>query len=149
MRFADGTPLDAEAVKFTFERIKAIGAGPSELFPSLDRVEVVGPLAVRFILSKPFGPFLSTLAHPAASIVNPKVVRAHATADDPWARNYLATNTAGSGPFGSLQRAGLTLRVGRQPTWRGGTRPPKKDKNAQEGRPWRRPCDRLVGKSSC
>lgn len=99
VRFTDGTPVDAEAVRFTFERLKGIGAGPSEMFPTLERVEVAGPYTVRFILSEPFGAFLSTLAHPGASIVNPRVVRQNATADDPWARNYLAVNTAGSGPF--------------------------------------------------
>lgn len=99
VKFADGTPLDAEAVRFTFERLKAIGAGPSEVFPTLDRVEAVDPLTVRFILTRPFGPFLSTLAHPGASIVNPRAVRARATQEDPWAKRYLAENTAGSGPF--------------------------------------------------
>lgn len=118
--FADGSPQDAEAVKASFERLMDIGAGPSDIFPTLERVEALSPTEVRFILSEPFAPFLSTVAHPGSSIVNPAVVEAEATESDPWARDYLARNTAGSGPFVlSAWREGERLELTANPDYWG------------------------------
>lgn len=99
-KFADGTPVTAEAVKFSFERLLKIGQGPSEAYPKDLNVEVVDPLTVRFTLSSPFSPFLYTLANDGAAIINPAVMKEHG-ADD--AKGWLAENTAGSGPY-MLQR---------------------------------------------
>lgn len=99
VRFADGSPLDADAVKYSFDRLLGVGAGPSDVFPTLENVVVVDPTTVRFELSEPFAPFLSTLADPGGAIVNPNVVKAHATDADPWARDFLARETAGSGAY--------------------------------------------------
>lgn len=82
LRFHDGTALDAEAVKFTFERMldpkhPAASTGPFPLsffFKPVKRVEVVDPLTVRFRLDAPYAPLLANLAHPAASIVSPAAV---------------------------------------------------------------------------
>lgn len=98
--FSDGTAVNAEAVKLSFERLMRIKQGPSEAFPSGLKVEVVEPYSVRFTLGESFAPFLFTLANDGASIINPTVLKQHA-ADD--ARGYLATNTAGSGAY-MLQR---------------------------------------------
>lgn len=98
--FADGSAVNAEAVKLSFERLLRIKQGPSEAFPSDLNVEVVDPLTVRFTLKTPFAPFLYTLANDGASIINPAVLKANA-ADD--ARSYLADHTAGSGAY-MLQR---------------------------------------------
>lgn len=98
--FDDGTAVDAEAVKLSFERLMRIKQGPSEAFPSGLKVDVVDPSTVRFTLGEPFAPFLFTLANDGASIINPAILKAHA-ADD--ARAYLAEHTAGSGAF-MLQR---------------------------------------------
>ncbi|MEC5343314.1 ABC transporter substrate-binding protein [Brenneria populi] len=99
-RFADGAPVTADAVKFSFERLLRIGQGPSEAYPKDLKVEIVDPLTVRFTLSTPFAPFLYTLANDGAAIINPAVMKEHA-ADD--AKGWLAGNTAGSGPY-MLQR---------------------------------------------
>ena len=96
-KFSDGSPVDAAAVKFTFERLKKLGQGPNDSFPTLDKVEVVDPMTVRFVLSAPFAPFLSTLAGAGASIINPKVM-SHATGDDD-AKAWLAEHSEGSGPY--------------------------------------------------
>ena len=98
--FDDGTPLTAEAVKLSFERLMRIKQGPSEAFPADLKVDVVDPLTVRFTLSSPFAPFLYTLENDGASIINPEVLKAHANDD---ARSYLAEHTAGSGAY-MLQR---------------------------------------------
>src|SRR5690606_11110705 len=38
-RFADGTPVDAHAVVYSFNRLKAMGQGPADSFPTLEKVE--------------------------------------------------------------------------------------------------------------
>lgn len=95
-KFADGSPVTADAVKQSFERLLKINQGPSEAFPKDLKVDAVDEHTVKFTLATPFAPFLYTLANDGASIINPAVLKAHA-ADD--ARGFLAENTAGSGPF--------------------------------------------------
>lgn len=96
-KFDDGTPVNAAAVKFTFDRLFALKQGPSEAFPADTVVTVRGPMQVRFQLGTAYTPFLYTLANNGAAIVNPKV-EAKAK-DGDAAKAWLATNTAGSGPF--------------------------------------------------
>ncbi|EMH4162414.1 ABC transporter substrate-binding protein [Pluralibacter gergoviae] len=98
--FDDGTPVTAEAVKLSFERLLRIKQGPSEAYPAGLKIDAIDPQTVRFTLSDPFAPFLYTLANDGASIINPAVLKSHA-ADD--ARGYLAEHTAGSGAY-MLQR---------------------------------------------
>lgn len=95
-KFADGTPVTAEAVKLSFERLLKIGQGPAEAFPKDLKIDAPDEHTAKFTLSQPFAPFLYTLANDGASIINPAVLKEHA-ADD--ARGFLAQNTAGSGPF--------------------------------------------------
>lgn len=95
-KFADSTPVTAEAVKLSFERLLKIGQGPAEAFPKDLKIDAPDEHTVKFTLSQPFAPFLYTLANDGASIINPAVLKEHA-ADD--ARGFLAQNTAGSGPF--------------------------------------------------
>jgi len=96
-KFDDGTPVTADAVKYTFDRLKAIGKGPWDTFPTLAKVDVLDPYKVQFTLNAPFPPFLYTLATNAGSIVNPKVVKAHDNGDNGQA--WLSEHTAGSGPY--------------------------------------------------
>jgi len=98
--FDDGTPVTAEAVKLSFERLMRIKQGPSEAYPAGLKIDVIDPQTVRFTLSDPFAPFLYTLANDGASIINPAILKTYATDD---ARSYLAEHTAGSGAY-MLQR---------------------------------------------
>ncbi|MBB6486188.1 ABC transporter substrate-binding protein [Rhizobium lusitanum] len=96
-KFDDGSPVDAAAVKFSFDRLMKLKAGPSDAFPVLKEVEVVDPQTVKFHLTAPFAPFISTLAVAGAAIINPKVM-AHEK-DGDLAKGWLAEHTAGSGPY--------------------------------------------------
>ncbi|MEV1021842.1 ABC transporter substrate-binding protein [Streptomyces sp. NPDC050264] len=73
MKFSDGDPVDAAAVKYSIDRIRAIGVkgGPNGLLGSLDRVETRGDRDVTFHLTKPDATFPFVLATPAMSIVDP------------------------------------------------------------------------------
>lgn len=95
--FADGTPLDAEAVRFSLQRTLDIGKGPADNIGAIDSMRVIDPLTLEITLKNPYGPFLQTLATNGASIINPNVMK-HAK-DNDLAQGWLAANMDGSGPF--------------------------------------------------
>lgn len=74
LTFSNGNALDAEAVKHTFDRIRAIKAstGPAQLLESLDRIETKGDDTVVFHLKESNATFPLILATPAGSLVDPK-----------------------------------------------------------------------------
>ncbi|GAA1082498.1 ABC transporter substrate-binding protein [Tsukamurella spumae] len=71
-RFADGTALDAEAVRVTLDRNLTLpgSARKSELGP-IDTVTVADPATVRITLKRPFAPLTAALADRAGMIVSP------------------------------------------------------------------------------
>ncbi|WP_405878253.1 ABC transporter substrate-binding protein [Streptomyces sp. NBC_01136] len=93
MKFSDGDTLDAQAVKYSIDRIKKINlpSGPVGLLGSLDRVQVVGKREVVFHLNKPDATFPFVLATPAMSIVDPDDYPAHSPRKD--------GKVFGSGPY--------------------------------------------------
>ncbi|MFQ5793459.1 MAG: ABC transporter substrate-binding protein [Candidatus Bipolaricaulia bacterium] len=100
VKFIDGTPFNAEAVKFSFTRLLELGLAASGLLKGivdLEGIEVVDEYTFRFHLNFPFAPFLGSLASDQASIVSPGIME-HEVNDD-YARAWLAEHTAGTGPF--------------------------------------------------
>jgi peptide/nickel transport system substrate-binding protein len=99
IKFHDGTPLTAAAVKFNFDRMLDENhpyhdTGPFPLsffFSSIDKVETEGTGTVYFKLKEPYAPFLSNLAYPTGLIVSPEAVKQHG-AD-------FGRNPSGTGPF--------------------------------------------------
>lgn len=85
VEFHDGTPFDAEAVKFNFERMldeehPYHDTGPFPLsffFSTVEEVRVPDATTVVFELSEPYAPFLSNLAYPTGLMVSPEAVREH------------------------------------------------------------------------
>ncbi|SFP92483.1 ABC transporter substrate-binding protein [Tranquillimonas alkanivorans] len=97
--FHDGTPFNAEAVKFNFDRMLDEDhpyheTGPFPLaffFSAVENVEVIDDLTVKFTLNEPFAPFLSNLAYPTGLLVSPDAVRAQG--------QDFGRNPVGTGPF--------------------------------------------------
>ena len=97
--FHDGTPFNAEAVKFNFDRMldeshPFASTGPFPLaffFSSIDNVEVVDDLTVKFTLNEAFAPLMSNLASPSGLMVSPAAVEQHGA-------DY-GRNPVGTGPF--------------------------------------------------
>ncbi|MAM61587.1 ABC transporter substrate-binding protein [Maritimibacter sp. UBA3975] len=97
--FHDGTPFNAEAVKFNFDRMldeehPYHDTGPFPLaffFSAVENVEVVDDLTVKFTLNEPYAPFLSNLAYPTGLLVSPAAVEANGA-------DY-GRNPVGTGPF--------------------------------------------------
>ena len=96
-KFADGTAVDAKAVKFSIERVKQVKKGPADYFKMVKSIEAPDAETVVFTLDKPFAPFLYTLAVNGASVVNPKVM--DHVKDNDLGSGYLATHTMGSGAY--------------------------------------------------
>lgn len=99
VRFHDGTPFNADAVVFNFERMlnedhPYHNTGPFPLsffFGAVESVEAVDAATVRFTLNAPYAPFLSNLAYPTGLIVSPAAVMAHGS--------DFGRNPSGTGPF--------------------------------------------------
>jgi peptide/nickel transport system substrate-binding protein len=77
VKFHDGTPFNAAAVKFTFDR--ALNGKPparwASLAGSLSGAEVVDDLTVDVVTKEPYGPILRTLAMYCMGIVSPTAVQ--------------------------------------------------------------------------
>lgn len=96
-KFADGSEVDAAAVKFSIERVQKVNKGPADYFKMVKSVEAPDKETVIFTLEKPFAPFLYCLAVNGAGVVNPKVMEQEKNGD--LASDYLATHTMGSGAY--------------------------------------------------
>jgi peptide/nickel transport system substrate-binding protein len=100
LTFHDGTPVDAAAVEFTFERMldpehPYADTGPfpfaATYFSQVETVEAVDPLTVRFTLAEPFSAFLGNLSSMTAAIISP-------TALEEFGADF-SQRGVGSGPY--------------------------------------------------
>jgi peptide/nickel transport system substrate-binding protein len=121
VRFHDGTPLDADAVVFTFFR-QMDPANPNrqhdfplfaDIFSFLKTVRKLGSHQVQFILSEPFFPFLATLTVECAAIVSPSAVKKTGAA--------FSRQPVGTGPFklSSWQSKKRLVLTANKEYWRG------------------------------
>lgn len=94
LTFHNGHKLTASDVKFSIERAYRLSVARSsiQLFDSLQRVEVVDDLTVRFVLKYADSQFGNALATPAASIVDEELY-------DPDAVRPNEGQVVGSGPY--------------------------------------------------
>jgi peptide/nickel transport system substrate-binding protein len=93
VKFHNGEEFNAEAVKFSIERVLNLDqkARWRWAFADIERVEVVDPLTVRIVTKVPFPTLVTNLAF-CMPIVPPKYVREKGDA-------HVATNPVGTGPF--------------------------------------------------
>jgi peptide/nickel transport system substrate-binding protein len=75
--FHDGTPVDTAAVKYSLERHATMaGSARKGDVATMDRVEIIDPLTVRFVLKTPDVVFLSQLAVRSGVLVSPRAAEA-------------------------------------------------------------------------
>ncbi len=92
VKFHDGTPVNAEAVKFSFERLLSVGMGAVGNFTSIDKIEVADEMTVKFILKDPFSSFLLALTSMwGPVVVSPTAVKANEKEGD-QGQAWLAEN---------------------------------------------------------
>jgi peptide/nickel transport system substrate-binding protein len=98
--FSDGSPVTADDVVFSLQRVQGVKGNPSFL---LDGVTIAktGPSTVTLTSAKPNPALPYILPSPALSILNSKVVKANGGATDAsdGAEKFLNGASAGSGPY--------------------------------------------------
>lgn len=94
VKFHDGTPFDAAAVKFNVERLMDKARNPTNrpLWDSVSAVEVVDALSVVVRTKDPFSQILNSFAHGSGSLVSPASV-------EKFGEKGVAQNPVGAGPF--------------------------------------------------
>jgi peptide/nickel transport system substrate-binding protein len=103
VKFADGTPFDAEAARFSIERRRAVNAGPAYMVAPIVKTSAPDPQTLVLELKTPINPFEHWLASPyGLKMVNPKIVKEHEEGDD-QAQKYLADHCAGTGPYDMVE----------------------------------------------
>ncbi len=121
VHFHDGTPFDADAVVFSFQR-QMDPANPrreqefplfSEIFTFLKEVRRQDAYQVQFLLSEPFFPFLASLTVDCAAIVSPSAVKKSGAA--------FSRRPVGTGPYklSSWQKNKRLVLTANTKYWRG------------------------------
>ncbi|WP_251553703.1 ABC transporter substrate-binding protein [Neobacillus muris] len=98
-KFHDGTPVTAEAVKYSFTRAIDVGKSAAGQFKGVinkDSFEIVDDHTIKIKLEQPFAPFIKTLGTVFGNIVNPKLAEHHG---DDLGESYIADKDMGSGPY--------------------------------------------------
>jgi len=104
--FASGDPIDAEAVRYSLQRVMDM-AGCGRFFLTdghldpviIEKIEATDPLTVVITLNKPNGNMLGDLATHAGSIVDPALVEANGGVTAGAPNEWMSSNVAASGPF--------------------------------------------------
>jgi peptide/nickel transport system substrate-binding protein len=102
--FHDGTKFNSTAVTYWFDRMKGVNKGPAWLFTgTISKVEAVDTYTVRMTLVQPMPSFdfkcIISNVFGGYGMVSPTFVKAHATANDPWAKQYMYDHACGTGPY--------------------------------------------------
>ncbi len=105
-KFHSGREVTADDVVYSFHRSLALNFAPiwilSQYVPEADMIQKVDTYTVAITTNQPVAELIigSVVGFQGiSSIVDRELVEAHATADDPWANEWLKSNDAGSGPF--------------------------------------------------
>lgn len=100
VQFHDGTPFNAEAVKYNFERRLGVNAGPAYMVMDIEEMVVLDEYTLEVTLGIPLYNFMSFLtSYWGPKMLSPSAVQQNATDDDPWATEWARTNAVGTGPF--------------------------------------------------
>jgi peptide/nickel transport system substrate-binding protein len=103
-KFHDGTPVTADDVKWSLDRaVTANSLAKAQLLTgsltSPDQFKVINAHTFEVTLPKPDKLALPNLATVYPIIINSKLAKSKATAEDPWAQAWMKENTAGSGAY--------------------------------------------------
>ena len=108
--YPTGNPMTSEDVRYSFERlVKITGNGKNQagiagLFKA-EQVEAVDPLTVKITFTDGAGVptavpvALTSMKFQQFAIIDSVEVKKHATAEDPWANQWLIKNLATTGPY--------------------------------------------------
>jgi peptide/nickel transport system substrate-binding protein len=114
VKFQDGTPFNAEAVKYSFDRIldpnTKAGNAAAQLAP-YQSSEVIDNYTIKLNLSKPSVAFLGNLSQAALGIVSPTAAKKYG--------DQFGKNPVGTGPFKFVKwDENLEVKVERNPDYK-------------------------------
>ncbi|MCD6136810.1 ABC transporter substrate-binding protein [Candidatus Bipolaricaulota bacterium] len=111
-KFHSGNEVTADAVVFSFTRALALNFAPiwmlDQYIPSAENVKKIDDYTVAITTSVPLSEGLMGAimgVQGICAVLDPSVVEAHKTADDPWANKWLQFHDAGSGPYKLIEWA--------------------------------------------
>src|SRR5215831_9284333 len=97
VKFQDGEPLDATAVKFNIERhLSMPGSNRKAEISAVSGVEIINDHTVKLVLSVPYAPLLAQLTDRAGMMVSPKAAQA--------AGEKFGSQPVCAGPFKFVER---------------------------------------------
>ena len=126
-KFHDGTPVTAEDVRWSIARalnvrgaagVMAVGA-----LRGADQLKVIDERTFAVSLPAPNRFAISVFSIPFATIINAKVAKANATAQDPWANEWLKRNAAGGGAYKVESFRNDQVVLARNDDWVNGPKP--------------------------
>ncbi|GGC53594.1 ABC transporter substrate-binding protein [Chelatococcus reniformis] len=123
--FHDGSPVTAADVKWSLDRCMTVPTAKAQLGTGSLRdpaqFVVIDDMTIRVDTEKADRFTLPNLAIVFPAIFNSKLAKQHATDSDPWAQEWLKTNTAGGGPFKlASYQAGQQFVLERFADWKNG-----------------------------
>jgi len=92
VKFHDGTPFNAEAVRFNLERFLVPGVPFRFMIVKIKAIEVVDNYTVKLHLSEPFAPLVAHLSHEFIAMISPTAVKT-------LGPGAIVTEPVGAGPF--------------------------------------------------
>ncbi|SDD11316.1 ABC transporter substrate-binding protein [Belnapia rosea] len=124
-KFHDGTPVTAEDVKWSLDRhVSARSLAAVQIqtgsWTRAEQFRIIDQHTVEARVERPDRLALPNLCTLYCIIINSKVAKAHATAEDPWAQNWLKDNAAGSGAYMAESfKPGEQVILRRNDNWKG------------------------------
>lgn len=94
IKFHDGEPFNAQAVRDSFERVLASDAQLKRhgyFSAVIDHLEVVDDATVKLVAKQPFAAMVATIAHPAGGIASPAALKKYG--------EDFGTHPVGTGPY--------------------------------------------------
>ena len=112
IKFHDGTPFNAEAVRVNIARLMGGKLKRSSLMKPVKELVVVDESTVKFVLNEPFGAFINTVAHPGALILSPAALAKYG--------DEVSKHPVGTGPFVFGEWVSDTVTIKKNPDYWGG-----------------------------
>ncbi len=102
--FHDGTPVTAKDVKWSFDRAVSAGGFPSVQMAAggmtkPEQFTAIDDHTFQVVLEQANKLTMPDMAVPVPVIVNAELAKKHATAQDPWALDWVSRNDCGGGAF--------------------------------------------------
>ncbi len=91
IKFHDGTPFNANAVKVNMDRLMTGKYKRSSLMKPVESIKVIDDYTVQFNLKEPFGAFVNAIAHPGSLILSPKSIETYG--------DEVSKHPVGTGPY--------------------------------------------------